>query len=99
MRGVQALKDKYKIIGDVRGKGLFAGLELVTDRESKEPVDESVIIKIGAHCQANGVIIGRTNRSFKEYNNTIALSPAFIVNKEQIDEIIAALDVALAKHT
>ena len=96
MRGVQALKDKYKIIGDVRGKGLFAGLELVTDRESKEPVDESVIIKIGAHCQANGVIIGRTNRSYKEYNNTIALSPAFIATRRDINEIIAALDNAIS---
>ena len=33
------LKDKYAIIGDVRGKGLFAGLELVKDRATKEPVD------------------------------------------------------------
>lgn len=97
MQGIQALKDKHEIIGDVRGKGLFVGLELVKDRESKEPVDESVIIKIAAHCQANGVIIGRTNRSFREHNNTIALSPALIATQSDIDEILAGIDHAIAE--
>jgi len=97
MQGILALKDKHQIIGDVRGLGLFVGLELVNDRASKEPVDESVIIKIAAHCQANGVIIGRTNRSFREHNNTIALSPALIATQSDIDEIVAALDKAIAE--
>ena len=93
------LKDKYEIIGDVRGKGLFAGFELVKDRQTKEPCDESLSIAIAADCMAQGVIIGRTNRSFEKYNNTIALSPALIVTNDQIDEIVTALDNALAKLT
>lgn len=95
MQGLLALKDKHKIIGDVRGKGLFAGLELVKDRVTKEPVEESLIMKIAGHCQSNGVIIGRTNRSFRDYNNTIALSPALIATQSDIDEIITTLDNAL----
>lgn len=90
------LKDKYELIGDVRGKGLFAGFELVKDRETKEPVDESVAAAIGAHCMQNGVIIGRTNRSFAELNNTVCLSPALIATKEDIDQIVDAIDAALA---
>ena len=97
LQSIEALKEKHDVIGDVRGKGLFVGLELVTDRASKEPVDESVIIKIAAHCQANGVIIGRTNRSFREHNNTIALSPALIATQSDIDEIVTALDHAIAE--
>jgi taurine-pyruvate aminotransferase len=93
------LKNKYEIIGDVRGKGLFVGLELVNDRTTREPVDESVPIAIGAECMAQGVLIGRTNRSFREYNNTIALSPAYIATREDIDEIVRALDNALKKQT
>ena len=92
------LKDKHEVIGDVRGKGLFAGFEMVTDRETKEPVAETVPIAIFNECMKNGVLVGRTNRSFERFNNTIALSPAFIVTKEQIDEIISVLDDAIAKH-
>lgn len=88
------LKDKHSVIGDVRGKGLFVGIELVKDRETKEPVEESLVIKIAGYCQANGVMIGRTNRSFREYNNTIALSPALIVTQADIDEIVQTLDNA-----
>jgi len=91
------LKDKYSIIGDVRGKGLFVGLELVKDRGSKEPVEESIVMQIAAHCQnVSKVLIGRTNRSFREFNNTIALSPALIATRADIDEIVSALDSALS---
>ena len=98
LRGrLNELKDKYDVIGDVRGKGLFAGFELVKDRETKEPCEEGVSAAIGAHCMANGVIMGRTNRSFREYNNTICMSPALIATREDIDAIVDALDNALAE--
>lgn len=90
-----ALKDKYLLIGDVRGKGLFAGFELVKDRDTKEPVDENMTAALAAHCMQNGVIIGRTNRSFKTFNNTICLSPALIASPEDIDTIVDAIDQAL----
>lgn len=91
------LKDKYEIIGDVRGKGLFQGLELVTDRVTKEPVPEGVAAGIAGHCMSQSkVIIGRTNRSFAQYNNTLAFSPALISTKVEIDEIVDALDAAFA---
>jgi len=73
---LRGLQNKYKIIGDVRGKGLFCGMELVMDRNTKEPVHESVLAKIAADCMEQGVIIGRTNRSLNGLNNTICLSPA-----------------------
>ena len=94
---LEGLQEHHELIGDVRGKGLFCGIELVEDRNSKQPVDESVIMRIAADCQNNGVIIGRTNRSFREFNNTIALSPALIATKEDIDVIVAALDLALER--
>ncbi len=93
------LKEKHQIIGDVRGKGLFAGFELVKDRESKTPVEEAVPIKIAAECLNQGVMISRTNRSFPLYNNTIVLSPALICGKDEIDEIISAIDKALELST
>ena len=97
MSRLHELKEKYQVIGDVRGKGLFAGLELVKDRQSKEPVEESLPIQICADCMAQGVIIGRTNRSFRDYNNTLAMSPSLISTKDDIDEIVTAMDNAFQK--
>jgi len=94
MERLHELKDKHEVIGDVRGKGLFVGMELVKDRQTKEPVDESVSMRIAADCVAQGVLIGRTNRSFREFNNTLALSPALIATKDDLDEVLAALDTA-----
>ncbi len=94
---LEALADKYQMVGDIRGKGLFQGIELVQDRSTREPVGESVAAAVAAECMAQGVIIGRTNRSFERHNNTLCLSPALIVSKSEIDEIVDAIDMALAK--
>jgi taurine-pyruvate aminotransferase len=96
--GLLGLKDKYPVIGDVRGVGLFAGLELVCDRATKEPVPETYAADIAAHCMQDGVIIGRTNRSFEEFNNTLCLSPALIATARDIDDIVDALGRALADN-
>jgi len=89
------LKDKHAVIGDVRGKGLFCGAELVRDRETREPLEEGLVAGVAADCLQQGVMIGRTNRSLPQYNNTLCLSPALICSKDDIDEIVAAIDVAL----
>ncbi|NVK41754.1 MAG: aminotransferase class III-fold pyridoxal phosphate-dependent enzyme [Oceanospirillaceae bacterium] len=94
---LRQLQDKYQVIGDVRGKGLFCGLELVQDRETREPVEESLPIAIAADCMKQGVIIGRTNRSFEKFNNTLCLSPALIATQDDIDQIVDALDNAFAR--
>lgn len=97
MERLNELKGRHEVIGDVRGKGLFAGFELVKDRITKAPVDESLAVAIGAHCMKNGVIIGRTNRSFEELNNTICLSPALIATRTDIDTIVDAIDAAITE--
>tara|TARA_R110000751_G_scaffold271365_3_gene371418 strand:+ start:13286 stop:14674 length:1389 start_codon:yes stop_codon:yes gene_type:complete len=94
---LHALADKHPIVGDVRGKGLFCGVELVLDRQTKEPVPESVAQAIVASCLANGVLIGATNRSIDTYNNTLCLSPALICTRDDLDQIIDAIDHALGQ--
>lgn len=94
---LEGLKDKHAMIGDVRGKGLFCGVELVTDRKTKEPVSEAVTQNILGHClNESAVMIGCSNRSFHGFNNTLTLSPALIVSKDEIDEIVTSIDNALA---
>ena len=95
MSNLQALQEKHAVIGDVRGKGLFLGAELVTDRDTKEPVDEALAQKVVAECGTHGVIIGVTNRSVPGRNNTLCFSPALIATADDIDKITDAVDKAL----
>ena len=95
MERLNELKDRHEIIGDVRGKGLFCGAELVTDRGTKEPVKEAVAQAVVADCLANGVLIGMTNRSLHGLNNTLCLSPALICTTKELDQIVDAIDGAL----
>ena len=94
---LNALMEKHKVIGDVRGKGLFCGAELVADRQTKEPMDEKKVAAVVAECNAQGVIIGATNRSMPGFNNTLCLSPALIATPDDIDRITDAIDNALTK--
>ena len=98
MEKLRGLQNKYKVIGDVRGKGLFCGLELVKDRQTKEPVDENMLMAIAADCMEQGVVIGRTNRSLTGLNNTVCLSPALICTESDLDEIVLAIDNAMSRH-
>lgn len=91
------MKEKHAVVGDVRGKGLFQGAELVADRKTKEPVDEKLAQRVVAEANAQGVIIGVTNRSLPGLNNTLCLSPALIATAEDIDRITDAIDVALTR--
>ncbi len=94
---LRALMEKHEVIGDVRGKGLFIGAELVKDRDSKQPVSEAEIAAVVAACGGEGVIIGASNRSVPERNNVLCFAPALIVSEAEIDEICAAVDTALTK--
>ena len=80
----------------MRGKGLFLGIELVTDRATREPAPERVAMGIAGACMARGLIIGRTNRSFADYNNTLCLSPALTLSQGDADEILRVLDEVFA---
>ncbi|KYO57295.1 aminotransferase class III-fold pyridoxal phosphate-dependent enzyme [Tistrella mobilis] len=97
MEGLQALKDKHAMVGDVRGAGLFAGAELVADRETREPLAEARVQAVIAACDAEGVLVGMTNRSLPGFNNTLCFSPALIATADDIDHILATVDGALTK--
>ena len=97
LANLRALQERHPVIGDVRGKGLFCGAELVADRTTKEPLDERRVQAVVADCLSQGVIIGATNRSLPGLNNTLCLSPALIATKDDIDRITDAIDAALTR--
>ena len=97
LANLEALKEKHAVIGDVRGKGLFLGAELVKDRDTKEPASEAQVGAVVAACGAMGVIIGASNRSIPERNNTLCFSPSLIVTPEDVDLITDTVDKALTQ--
>jgi taurine-pyruvate aminotransferase len=86
---------RREIIGDVRGKGLLIGIELVKDRGTREPVEGAKITEIVDFCRANGVLVGRGGGG-RRYGNTITLSPPLVITRAECDRIVDTLDRALA---
>ncbi|RYH02216.1 aminotransferase class III-fold pyridoxal phosphate-dependent enzyme [Salipiger sp. IMCC34102] len=97
MDNLKDLSQRHPAIGDIRGMGLFAGAELVTDRATKEPVSEKQIAAILTDCMAQGVIMGATNRSVPGFNNTLLFAPPLIATADDIDQITGAVDTALTR--
>ena len=97
LANLETLMDKHRVIGQVRGKGLFLGAELVADRATKEPVSEKDVGAMVAECAARGVLIGASNRSIPGLNNTLTFAPALIASSDDIDQITDTLDRALTK--
>jgi 4-aminobutyrate aminotransferase-like enzyme len=81
------LKDKYEVIGDVRGLGLMQGIELVVDRQTKQPNPQAVL-KVFEETKRQGVLIGKGGL----YGNVIRTGMMLNSTKDQVDELIAALD-------
>lgn len=97
MTNLLALQERHKVIGDVRGRGLFWGAELVRDPTTREPLPEKQVAAVVAATLARGVQIGMTNRSLPGLNNTLCLSPALIATPDEIDQITDAIDGALGE--
>ena len=89
---LQALQEDHKIVGDVRGQGLMLGIELVRDRDTKEPaIDE--MLKIMEYCREKGLLIGKGGLD----NNVVRLQPPLELTSEQIDEACSILGDAFSK--
>jgi 4-aminobutyrate aminotransferase len=88
---LDSLKEKHQVIGDVRGMGLMQGLELVKDRETKEPAPQAVLT-VFEETKRRGVLIGKGGL----YGNCIRTGMMLNSTKDHVDELIEALDAGLA---
>jgi len=91
LAGLNRLKEKHNLIGDVRGKGLMLGIELVKDRESKEPAREECA-QVLETCKEMGLLLGKGGL----HAQTIRFSPPMCVNKHDADFLLEVLDRALS---
>jgi 4-aminobutyrate aminotransferase len=90
--GLEELWYKYPLIGDARGKGLMLGVELVSDRDTKEPVTDAVAA-IFEQTRARGLLIGKGGL----YNNVLRVAPPLTAADEHVDDALKILDHAFAQ--
>ncbi|KAJ1454035.1 pyridoxal phosphate-dependent transferase [Pelagophyceae sp. CCMP2097] len=96
----QALRDAVgdcPFVGDIRGKGLLVGVELVTDRATKEPLPEAVCAKLIGACAARGVIVGRNGSTIPGLCNVLIIAPPLVITKEECDTVVACIKAGLAE--
>lgn len=90
---LRQLQDKHALIGDVRGMGLLAALELVRDRKTKEPAPAETN-RIMELCRQNRTLLGKGGL----YGNVLRISPPMNVTKSDVDEFIRRLDRSFAQQ-
>lgn len=81
----------HPLVGDVRGKGLLIGIEMVKDRQSKEPLEVDVVNKVISYCKQNGVIIGKNGATVAGYNNVLTLSPPLTIDVEDLELLLSTV--------
>src|SRR5690349_6453686 len=89
--GLRELQSKHALIGDVRGMGLMQAIELVKDRNTKEPASEATA-QLMEECRREGLLIGKGGM----VGNVIRLSPPLNISKADMDIALRTMDKALA---
>ena len=85
---------RHPWIGEVRGKGLLIGVELIKDQE-KTPIADHEMAALSAAIKERGVIVGRNVETVPGLCNVMILSPPLILSKEEADRIVEALEAGL----
>jgi adenosylmethionine-8-amino-7-oxononanoate aminotransferase len=79
----------HPLVGEVRGVGLIAGIELVADKASKQPFEGAAVgAAMQRACQEAGLIV-------RALGNTVAVCPPLIITREQVDEMVDGLQKGL----
>jgi hypothetical protein len=84
VEGLQRLQERHGFVGDVRGRGLLIGVELVKDRRTKEPLDRNVCRRIFLEVLKRGMV----SMSYKPY---FRINPPLILSCEEADSGVAIL--------
>ena len=78
--------DEYPIVGDIRGKGLAIGIELVTNKESKTPAIPQTK-RLARSLMGDGIIVGTAGQS----GNIIRITPPLVISEEEIMTVTRSL--------
>jgi 4-aminobutyrate aminotransferase len=91
-RDLKDLEDRYEVVGEVRGKGLMIGVELVKDKESKAPNPEGAT-RVMEVAKEHGLLVGKGGL----YGNVLRLSPPLIITEEDAARAVETLEIAFGE--
>lgn len=94
MMELAKLRDKYEIIGDVRGKGLQIGVEMVKDKASRDPLPSQAMVQIFEDIKDMGVLIGNGGL----YGQTFRIKPPMCITKDDVDFFLAVFNQAVLNY-
>lgn len=89
--GLSEIADRHEIIGAVQGRGLFWGLDLVTDRATKQPIAYADAKRIATELRHRGILAGVTGR----YSNVLKIRPPLVFQPEHTALLVEQLDALL----
>ena len=92
MQGLRALAERHSLIGDIRGQGLFIGVELVTDREARHPATRQTSYVLN-RMREERILIGCEGPD----NNILKIRPPLTVDAEGVDMLLERLDAILSE--
>lgn len=84
-------------VGNVRGKGLMLGIEVVEDKATKEPAKSEKLDKIMSFCKQQGLIVGKNGDTVAGFNNILQLSPPLSITDDDFDFIVNTVKRAFAQ--
>ncbi|MCF7619592.1 aspartate aminotransferase family protein [Bacillus sonorensis] len=87
--------EEHSKVGNIRGKGLLIGIELVKDKQTKQPADMADVNKVILACRQKGLIVSKNADTAAGYNNVIQLAPPLSLTEEDLSFIIKALKESL----
>lgn len=90
-----ALRDQYEVVGDVRGKGLMIGVEMVTDKASRTPMPAEDMSAIWEETKDMGLLLGKGGL----YGNCFRIKPPMCITRADVDFAIAVMRIALDNYT
>jgi len=88
--GLSRLKGRHNLIGDVRGLGLFLGVELVSDRQTREPAAEAAS-EVVERMKGRGFLLSTDGPD----HNVIKIKPPLVLTATDVDATVQALDEVL----
>ncbi|XP_026848050.1 alanine--glyoxylate aminotransferase 2, mitochondrial isoform X1 [Drosophila persimilis] len=94
LKCLEELQQRFEIVGDVRGKGLMIGVELVEDREKRTPLATPHVLEIWETCKDLGVLFGRGGL----HGNVLSFRPPLCVGFEDVELALNTLETAFQQH-